>query len=219
VLHVVVDSIDVLGLRVPDYSREPARRRACWDWVRSVADTLIDRPAVILGDFNVDPDYPKAQCGDRLRARVDSGWTLALPSTGASFWRLASRAPPSWHHVAGLRLADAEARGLAALPPTDIPAVARVHTTHWPDLDPDTRARVVALAGRTSTTPTPSTSPSRGWGSCSPRSSRRAARCRCTRPRRWRRSTAGWSCTRARVASPSRRRRSRTPAPDVFKRP
>jgi endonuclease/exonuclease/phosphatase family metal-dependent hydrolase len=87
-LHVQVPDggVDVLGLRIPDYSREPAIRRQCWNWLLSTAKTVSERPFVIAGDFNTDPRYPRARCGDRIGQLVDAGFTHASPVLGASYW-------------------------------------------------------------------------------------------------------------------------------------
>lgn len=78
--------VDVLGMRLPDYSRAPATRRACWDWILATADAAKDRPFVILGDLNTDPAYPRSRCGDRIVMLVDQGWHHALPAEGDSYW-------------------------------------------------------------------------------------------------------------------------------------
>ena len=80
------DDLQVIGIRVPDYSRKPRIRRACWDWLSSVAFDVISSPTIIIGDLNSDPRYPKSHCGDRFAKLVESGWQLALPEDGASFW-------------------------------------------------------------------------------------------------------------------------------------
>ena len=88
VLHVTVpeQNLELLGIRIPDYSRAPALRRACWDWILDIGDRLRARPSVILGDFNTSPVYPPSRCGDRISAMVASGWQLSSPASGASYW-------------------------------------------------------------------------------------------------------------------------------------
>jgi endonuclease/exonuclease/phosphatase family metal-dependent hydrolase len=90
VLHVrVVDlGMEVLGVRIPDFSKDPSLRRECWEWILHTAEHIKDRPFVILGDFNTDPRYPKSRCGDRIAMLVDQGWQHAIPLSGASFWTL-----------------------------------------------------------------------------------------------------------------------------------
>ena len=82
------EGLEILGLRVPDYSRYPKIKRACWDWIIETAASVKDRPFVIIGDFNTDPRYPPSKCGDRIRRLVDDGWHLASPPDGSSFWTL-----------------------------------------------------------------------------------------------------------------------------------
>ena len=88
VLHVRVpaEGFEVLGLRMPDYSRLPPIRRDCWDWLTQTASALVSRPFVLIGDFNTDPKYPKARCGPRIAELVAGGWKHAAPSGGASYW-------------------------------------------------------------------------------------------------------------------------------------
>jgi len=90
ILHVAspAGDIDVLGVRLPDYSKQPAIRRAWWDWFETTAASLVDRPTIIAGDFNTDAGYSKARCGDRLERLVRAGWQHAAPATGSSYWTL-----------------------------------------------------------------------------------------------------------------------------------
>ncbi len=85
-LHVCLPGVDleILGLRVPDFSREPPLRRRFWDWILKTACAVQERPFVILGDFNTDPSYPPARCGDRFDILAAMGWRHA-PS-GPTFW-------------------------------------------------------------------------------------------------------------------------------------
>jgi len=87
-LHVELpeDDLQVIGIRVPDYSKKPRIRRACWDWLVSMAAEVITSPTIMIGDFNSDPGYPKSHCGDRFALLVHDGWQLALPEKGASYW-------------------------------------------------------------------------------------------------------------------------------------
>lgn len=100
VLHaqVVGLGVDLLGVRVPDYSKTPSVRRACWDWLEGATSALLATPSVLLGDLNVDPSYPKSKCGDRLTALVTRGWTSATPLLGASYWTLTGKLPRRLDH-------------------------------------------------------------------------------------------------------------------------
>ena len=93
-LHVrlPVESLEILGIRVPDYSKAPKIKRACWDWILQTAGDVRDRPFIIIGDFNTDPKYSRNRCGDRIGMLVDSAWQLASPPDGSSFWTLGGHA-------------------------------------------------------------------------------------------------------------------------------
>jgi Endonuclease/Exonuclease/phosphatase family len=93
-LHVRLprEGLEILGIRVPDYSKALKTKRACWDWILQTASDVHDRPFVMIGDFNTDANYPRSQCGDRFGRLVDSGWQLASPVDGSSFWTLSGHA-------------------------------------------------------------------------------------------------------------------------------
>lgn len=80
--------ISMLGLRMPDFSKLPATRRAWWDWLERTAADVADRPFLIAGDFNTDTSYPKARCGDRPGRLVQAGWQHASPADGSSYFTL-----------------------------------------------------------------------------------------------------------------------------------
>jgi endonuclease/exonuclease/phosphatase family metal-dependent hydrolase len=87
-LHIRMpqEGIEVLGIRVPDYSKEPENKRAYWNWISETASSVKDRPFVMIGDFNTDPKYERSRCGDCIKTLVDDGWKLAAPPDGSSFW-------------------------------------------------------------------------------------------------------------------------------------
>ncbi len=87
VLHVFVPELglQVLGLRIPDYSKQLPLRNACWDWIETQARGMRDYPSIILGDFNTDPSYPPAKCGNRINQMVIEGWQHAQ-AVGSSYW-------------------------------------------------------------------------------------------------------------------------------------
>jgi endonuclease/exonuclease/phosphatase family metal-dependent hydrolase len=88
VSHLAIPRLgfDLLALRLPDYSREPRTRRACWGWILEAAASLEDQPAILMGDFNTDPNYQPARCGDRIRELAQRGWRHAMPRDGCSYW-------------------------------------------------------------------------------------------------------------------------------------
>jgi endonuclease/exonuclease/phosphatase family metal-dependent hydrolase len=87
-LHVLLPryGCEILGLRIPDYSKRPKMKRTCWDWIIEMAATVKDRPFVMIGDFNTDPDDPSSLCRDCIAKLADNGWQLASPKEGASWW-------------------------------------------------------------------------------------------------------------------------------------
>jgi endonuclease/exonuclease/phosphatase family metal-dependent hydrolase len=86
-LHVVVPDlgVDILGLRIPDYSGDRLRRHATWDWLELAAKKLVAGQAVLIGDFNADIRYKPAHCGDRFKRLTATGWQHAEP-VGWSYW-------------------------------------------------------------------------------------------------------------------------------------
>jgi endonuclease/exonuclease/phosphatase family metal-dependent hydrolase len=81
VLHVKLPElgIDILGIRSPDFSRALSSKRETWDWIQRTANKLRLRPSIILGDFNTDPSYSVARCGDRIRQLTDSKRAAEAP--------------------------------------------------------------------------------------------------------------------------------------------
>jgi endonuclease/exonuclease/phosphatase family metal-dependent hydrolase len=100
-LHVILphEGIEILGLRVPDYSKQPAIKRACWDWIIETTRTIKDRPLVVLGDFNTDTRYGRMSCGDCIETLIGDGWQFASPADGASYWTLKDRSPCRIDHA------------------------------------------------------------------------------------------------------------------------
>ena len=90
VLHLRLpeEGFDILGVRIPDYSRLPRIRRASWDWLLATASSVKNNPFILTGDFNTDPGYPKSRCGDCIGRLINDGWRDAIPSTGCSYWSL-----------------------------------------------------------------------------------------------------------------------------------
>jgi endonuclease/exonuclease/phosphatase family metal-dependent hydrolase len=91
-VHLPDKEFDILGLRVPDFSNQPiiqpTFKSQCWDWIMNIAEDNKDHPFIIMGDFNTDPDYSHARCGDRISQLVTEGWQLAMPRSGASYWAI-----------------------------------------------------------------------------------------------------------------------------------
>ena len=87
-LHIVLpqNGCERVGLRIPEYSDGPKIKRACRNWIIETASTLKERPSVMIGDFNTDPDDPSALCADCIEKLTGDGWQLASPREGASWW-------------------------------------------------------------------------------------------------------------------------------------
>ncbi len=100
-LHVSLphEGCEILGLRVPDYSKQPKMQRACWEWIIETAKTVKDRPFVLIGDFNLDPRYTQTVCGDCIGKMIEDGWQLASPKEGASYWTLKDKVPCQIDHA------------------------------------------------------------------------------------------------------------------------
>jgi endonuclease/exonuclease/phosphatase family metal-dependent hydrolase len=101
VFHVKVDDpgFDILGIRVPDYSKQSKIRNACWNWILETTHKIKNDPFVILGDFNVDPSSSPAyyrNCLDRL---INDGWQHALPEMGASYWTVRGGKEKKLDHI------------------------------------------------------------------------------------------------------------------------
>ena len=77
---------DILGIRIPDYSKQDRLRKACWDWLLETTAKIKDKPFVILGDFNADRDPSKspAYYSTCLEKMVNDGWQHAQPKKGSS---------------------------------------------------------------------------------------------------------------------------------------
>ncbi|MGO9924558.1 MAG: endonuclease/exonuclease/phosphatase family protein [Isosphaeraceae bacterium] len=100
-LHVILpqEGCEILGLRVPDFSKQRTIQRTCWDWIIETATTVRDRPFVIMGDFNTDPRYRRTMCGDCIGRLSDEGWQHASPIEGASYWTLKHKLPCRIDHA------------------------------------------------------------------------------------------------------------------------
>jgi len=90
-------SIDVVGLRVPDY-KSTKETLAYWDWFETAVGPLSTYPTVIIGDLNVDPrsNDPGA---DHLRRLVDAGWQLPDPTGPWSYIPHSEGAPSRLDHA------------------------------------------------------------------------------------------------------------------------
>jgi endonuclease/exonuclease/phosphatase family metal-dependent hydrolase len=91
-LHVCVPDrgCEVLGLRIPAFDDAATirkeKRNAYWDWILRTAQEKMDRPFVIMGDFNTDPAYANADGGVRFTQLEKLSYIHALPKDGDSWW-------------------------------------------------------------------------------------------------------------------------------------
>ncbi|MBM4247820.1 MAG: endonuclease/exonuclease/phosphatase family protein, partial [Deltaproteobacteria bacterium] len=94
-LHVrlVETGLDLVAFRMPAYEYvNRHKKRLTWDWLIDALGGVRQRPAVLIGDMNTQPDDSERYCGDSVEKLVESGWRLALPSTGYS-WRRREGSP------------------------------------------------------------------------------------------------------------------------------
>lgn len=85
VFRVPETGVRVLALRVPAYSGETrALTIAAWDWIERTATSLVDSPAIIIGDLNAHPG--RARGGGTTLARIlQRGWMLGNSQTQPSY--------------------------------------------------------------------------------------------------------------------------------------
>lgn len=79
--------ISIMGVRVPWYDKQDAELAVkAWDWLEKTASTLVDQPAIILGDLNVGLKSYGPRGGNHFRRILQSGWHRAVPKETASFF-------------------------------------------------------------------------------------------------------------------------------------
>jgi endonuclease/exonuclease/phosphatase family metal-dependent hydrolase len=93
------EGCDIVGLRIPDYTKKREIQRDYWEWLIKTAKGLNDRPSVLIGDFNTDPRFGMHRCGDCIGRLIDEGWRLASPAEGASFWTIRAKVPCRIDHA------------------------------------------------------------------------------------------------------------------------
>ena len=102
-LHVKSENtgIEIIGIRVPDYSKPVYKdvAKAYWEWFTSLTDKIADRPIILTGDFNIDPDMKKYKFRHHLNDLLENGWQIASPDNGASFWANKNNAPHRLDHA------------------------------------------------------------------------------------------------------------------------
>ena len=102
-LHVrcVESSTEIIGLRVPDYSKATYKEvaQAYWTWFSSLTKEMTDRSVIIIGDFNIDPAMKKYRFRKHLTDLLDNGWQIASPNEGASYYAHNNNAPHRLDHA------------------------------------------------------------------------------------------------------------------------
>ncbi len=102
-LHVraLEHDIEIIGVRVPDYSKPVYKETAAayWSWFSTFTASISDRQLVLIGDFNIDPEMKKYKHRHHLAELVQTGWSIASPEHGASFWANKNNAPHRLDHA------------------------------------------------------------------------------------------------------------------------
>jgi endonuclease/exonuclease/phosphatase family metal-dependent hydrolase len=79
--------LSIVGVRVPYYVAETRPLfLAAWDWIEQTAAALRNRPAVILGDFNIAEQAPRAKGGEHFRRILSNSWHRAQPQGKVSYF-------------------------------------------------------------------------------------------------------------------------------------
>lgn len=90
VLHIVLDGgTNIIGFRMPAFEKEERQfKRPTWDWLREQARAIVDRPAMIAGDFNTASGDSAEFCGDCIEMFRNDGWAYTIPASGHSWcWK------------------------------------------------------------------------------------------------------------------------------------
>jgi endonuclease/exonuclease/phosphatase family metal-dependent hydrolase len=61
----------------PTYRQLPDFLFPAWDWLEKTAATLTGRPAIIIGDLNVQTSTARSRAGDHFRRLLANGWHRA----------------------------------------------------------------------------------------------------------------------------------------------
>ena len=81
-----VSGVRILAIRVPAYKpKQSGELRKSWEWLSATAAELSSRPALIIGDLNVQPARKHGVDVEHLQRLLKSGWTRVAPTTGYSY--------------------------------------------------------------------------------------------------------------------------------------
>jgi endonuclease/exonuclease/phosphatase family metal-dependent hydrolase len=73
-----------------------------WNWVLTCAASGLNRPMIIIGDFNVNsrnPRNPKWKWSEPVQKLSELGFTLGTPATGFSFFPLKDKKKTCLDHA------------------------------------------------------------------------------------------------------------------------
>lgn len=78
--------LTILAVRVPAYGDKTSHLLfSAWDWIEATAASLRTRPAIIIGDLNVQVSSIPSRGGAHFRRILANGWHRAAPG-GATFF-------------------------------------------------------------------------------------------------------------------------------------
>lgn len=93
--------IEIIGIRIPDYSKSVYKEIAkkYWEWFSELTEEIVERSVIMIGDFNIDPAMKKYKFRHHLTDLLKNGWQMASPASGASFYANKNNAPHSLDHA------------------------------------------------------------------------------------------------------------------------
>jgi endonuclease/exonuclease/phosphatase family metal-dependent hydrolase len=103
--------LHVIAVRVPAYEGDQRPRIGLsWQWLQATAATLVELPAVIVGDLNVKWHSPASAGGEVFRGLTREGWTLATSTNEPSYYPNRGQASTLDHllHTRSVRVSKAE---------------------------------------------------------------------------------------------------------------
>lgn len=102
-LHVkcVENDTEIIGIRVPDYSKTAYKEVAqeYWSWFSSLTEEISSRSFIMTGDFNIDLDKKRYKFRHHLTNLLENGWKTASPKEGASYYANQNNAPHRLDHA------------------------------------------------------------------------------------------------------------------------
>lgn len=102
-LHVkcLENSAEIIGIRVPDYSKTKFKEIAqdYWRWFSSFAHEIAGRSIIMTGDFNIDLEKKRYKFRHHLTDLLENGWQIASPKERASYYANRNNAPHRLDHT------------------------------------------------------------------------------------------------------------------------